>query len=76
MCCDTQVMAANGLELVRTWAFLNGKEDPYTNNGTLSIQPEVCCTAACLFESTSIPNSAAVGMPCMQSAPLKTGIFL
>ncbi len=35
-----QVMAGNGIELVRTWAFLNGDEDPLTLNGTLSIQPK------------------------------------
>lgn len=36
-----QVMAGNGIQLVRTWAFLNGKEDPRTLNGTIAIQPEV-----------------------------------
>ena len=43
--CATQVMAGNGIELVRTWAFLNGDEDPLTLNGTLSIQPKACFPA-------------------------------
>ncbi len=37
---QVQVMAGNGIELVRTWAFLNGDDDPLTLNGTLSIQPK------------------------------------
>ena len=33
-------MAANGIELVRTWAFLNGDRDPLTQGGTIAIQPK------------------------------------
>ena len=41
ICCDVQIMSANGIELIRTWAFLNGQQDPYTANGSQAIQPQV-----------------------------------
>lgn len=34
-----QVMSENGIDLIRTWGFLNGQDDPYTAG--VSIQPSV-----------------------------------
>ena len=49
-----QVMGGNGIELVRTWAFLNGDEDPTTLNGTLSIQPKA---GLCMLSCTALHQS-------------------
>ena len=34
-----QIMSGNGIDLIRTWGFLNGVDDPY--NAGVSIQPSV-----------------------------------
>ncbi|EIE21346.1 glycoside hydrolase [Coccomyxa subellipsoidea C-169] len=34
-----RVMAGNGIDLIRTWGFLNGQDDPYTAG--VSIQPSI-----------------------------------
>jgi len=47
VCCDVQIMSSNGIELIRTWAFLNGQQDPYTANGSQAIQPQVHLTMTC-----------------------------
>ena len=35
----TQVMAGNGVDLIRTWGFLNGAQDPYAVG--VALQPSV-----------------------------------
>ena len=36
-----QIMSGHGIDLVRTWGFLNGADDPALDKGALAIQPSV-----------------------------------
>lgn len=52
-------MASNGIELVRTWAFLNGDQDPVTVNGTMSIQPQASPFFRILPQQSTGPSVGA-----------------